>query len=158
LGIKSKDIVDIFAEKGVAVKTQAALEGRDFDILMETLTKQNQIKDIDSYIFGDTYIPSKLQAAKEAEMAAAAAEKAKAEAEAKAKAEAEAKSTKLRAEADAFQITEIGKAEGSKILEIGKATAEAYQQQVNAMGAENFAKFKITEEIGKNKIEIILVA
>ena len=28
LGIKSKDIVDILAEKGVSVKTQAALEGK----------------------------------------------------------------------------------------------------------------------------------
>ena len=36
LGIKSKDIIDALAEKGVAVKTQGALEGREFDILMET--------------------------------------------------------------------------------------------------------------------------
>ena len=62
LGIKSKDILDTLAEKGINAKTQGALEGREFDILMETLTKKNQIKDIDSYIFGDTYIPSKLQA------------------------------------------------------------------------------------------------
>ena len=72
LGIKSKDIIDTLADKGITAKTtQASLEGREFDILMETLTKNNQIKDIDSYIFGDTYIPSKLQAAKEAEIAAA---------------------------------------------------------------------------------------
>ena len=98
LGIKSKDIVDILAEKGVTVKTQAVLEGKDFDVLFEVLTKNHQIKDIDSYIFGDTYIPSKLQAAKDAEEAAKA--KAKAEAEAKAKSEAEAKA-KIEAEAKA---------------------------------------------------------
>ena len=96
LGIKSKDILDTLADKGINAKTQASLEGREFDIFMESLTKQNQIKDIDSYIFGDTYIPSKLQAAKDAEEAA----KAKAEAEAKAKAEAEAKA-KAEAEAKA---------------------------------------------------------
>ena len=70
LGIKSKDILDTLAEKGITAKTQGALEGREFDILFDALTKQNQIKDIDSYIFGDTYIPSKLAAAKEAELAA----------------------------------------------------------------------------------------
>ena len=98
LGIKSKDIIDTLAEKGITAKTQGNLEGREFDIFMENLTKQNQIKDIDSYIFGDTYIPSKLMAAKEAEA------KAKAEAEAKAKAEEEAKAkakAKAKAEAEA---------------------------------------------------------
>ena len=131
LGIKSKDIVDIFAEKGVTVKTQAALEGREFDILMETLTKQNQIKDIDSYIFGDTYIPSKLQAVKEAEEAkkaadaeakvkAAAEAKAQAEAEAKAKAEAEARA-KAEAEAKAKAEAELrAKAEEYKRIEAAR--------------------------------------
>ena len=121
LGIKSKDIIDTLADKGITAKTtQASLEGREFDILMETLTKNNQIKDIDSYIFGDTYIPSKLQAAKEAEIAAAkqakeAEERAKAEAEARAKAEAEARA---RAEAEARAKAEAeakAKAEKSKI-------------------------------------------
>ena len=75
LGLKSKDILDTLAEKGITAKTQGSLEGREFDILFDTLTKQNQIKDIDSYIFGDTYIPSKLAAAKEAELAAEKAAK-----------------------------------------------------------------------------------
>ena len=126
LGIKSKDIVDTLAEKGIAAKTQASLEGREFDILMETLTKQNQIKDIDSYIFGDTYIPSKLQAAKEAEEAKAKAEaeaKERAEAEAKAKAEAEAKA-KAEAEAKAKAEAEAkAKAEAQM-----KAKAEEYKR------------------------------
>ena len=60
LGIKSKDIVDLLGGKGITVKTQASLEPKEFDLLFETLTKQNQIKDIDAYIDGDTYIPSKL--------------------------------------------------------------------------------------------------
>ena len=126
LGIKSKDIVDTLAEKGIAAKTQASLEGREFDILMETLTKQNQIKDIDSYIFGDTYIPSKLQAAKEAEEAKVKAEaeaKVRAEAEAKAKAEAEAKA---KAEAEAKAKTEA-EAKAKAEAEI-RAKAEEYKR------------------------------
>ena len=126
LGIKSKDIVDTLADKGITAKTQGALEGREFDILLETLTKKNQIKDIDSYIFGDTYIPSKLQAAKEAEEARVKAEveaKAKAEAEAKAKAEAEAKA---KAEAEAKAKAEA-EAKAQAEAEI-RAKAEEYKR------------------------------
>ena len=60
LGIKSKEIVDFLSEKGISVKTQATLEGKEFDLFMEHLTLKNQIKDIDSYIDGETYIPSKI--------------------------------------------------------------------------------------------------
>ena len=60
LGIKSKEIVDFFSEKGITVKTQATLEAKEFNLLMEHLTKKHQIKDIDAYIDGETYIPSKL--------------------------------------------------------------------------------------------------
>ena len=60
LGIKSKEIIDFLAEKGINVKTQSALEPKEFDPFLENITKKNQIKDIDAYIDGDTYIPSKL--------------------------------------------------------------------------------------------------
>jgi len=82
----------------------------------------------------------------------------KSEGEAKAmelKAGAQSKSMVLIAEADAKKIELTGKAEASKIEAIGKSTAEAYNLQVQAMGGDNFAKFKITEEIGKNGIKII---
>ena len=82
----------------------------------------------------------------------------KSEGEAKAielKAGANAKAKILNAEAEAKQIELTGNAEASKIEAIGKATAEAYQLQVNAMGDDNFAKLKVTEEIGKNGIKII---
>ena len=136
LGIKSKDIIDTLAEKGIAAKTQGALEGREFDILMETLTKKNQIKDIDSYIFGDTYIPSKLQAAKEAEEKAKveAAAKAKAEAEAKAKAEAEAKA-KAKAEAEAKAKAEAEMK--AKAEEYKRAEAARVEKAKNQPKTEN---------------------
>ncbi len=70
-------------------------------------------------------------------------------------AQAEATSTKLRAEAKAYETEQVGRAEAIKIESIGNATAEAYRKQVDAMGSDNFSKFKITEEIGKNGIKII---
>ena len=71
------------------------------------------------------------------------------------KAAADAKAKKLMAEADAAQIELTGKAEATKIEAIGKSTADAYEKQVKAMGADNFAKFKVTEMIGQNGIKII---
>ena len=88
----------------------------------------------------------------------AEAEVKRSEGEAKAielKAAANAKAKVLTAEADAKQIELTGTAEAAKIAAIGKSTAEAYQQQVNAMGSDNFAKFKVTEMIGLNRIKII---
>lgn len=88
--------------------------------------------------------------------AEAAVKKSEGEAQAlKLKAAAQAEAKKLNAEAEAKQIELTGTAEAAKIEAIGKSTAEAYKLQVDAMGNDNFAKFKITEEIGKNGIKII---
>ncbi len=82
--------------------------------------------------------------------------RANAEAEAtKARAGAQAEATKLNASAEAERISKTGLAEAEKIMAIGKSTAEAYQLQVSAMGEDNFAKYKITEEIGKGNIKVI---
>ena len=71
------------------------------------------------------------------------------------KATGSSQSTKLIAGAEAEKIKLIGDAEATKILAIGKSTAEAYELQTKAMGTDNFAKFKITELIGVNKIKVI---
>ena len=68
---------------------------------------------------------------------------------------AQAEATKLTAAADAFKVEQIGRAEATKIAAIGDATAKAYQAQVDAMGADNFAKFKIIEEIANGHVRII---
>jgi uncharacterized membrane protein YqiK len=79
-----------------------------------------------------------------------------AEAEAtKARAHAESESIKLRAAAQAEQISLTGSAEAGKILAIGKSTAEAYELAVNALGGENFTRYKITEELAKGNIKLI---
>lgn len=71
------------------------------------------------------------------------------------RAAAQAESTKLNAAAEAEKIAKTGNAEAEKILAIGKSTAEAYERQVKAMGGDNFTRYKITEEIGKNSIKVI---
>lgn len=79
-----------------------------------------------------------------------------AEAEAtKARAAAQAEATRLNAGADAEKIAKTGLAEAEKIMAIGKSTAEAYELQVKAMGGDNFTRYKITEEVGKNGIKVI---
>ncbi len=60
LNIKNKELTDILAGKGVSVKSaQASLEPAQFDILFESLTRENQIDNIEKYMNGTTYIPSK---------------------------------------------------------------------------------------------------
>ena len=72
LGLKSKDLVEILANNGIEAKsTQKALEPAEFDILFDTLTKENQITNIGDYFDGVTHIPSKpKKAAKKAEVPA----------------------------------------------------------------------------------------
>lgn len=63
LGLKTKDITDVFAEAGIEVKTQKALEPFELDLLLEKLTRANQVENIEDYIDGVTYIPSTKPAA-----------------------------------------------------------------------------------------------
>jgi hypothetical protein len=77
LGLKSKDVVDLCAEKGMDIKTQKVLEPGEFDLLFDALTKSRQVDNIDDYLDGVTYIPSRLAKKEKAEEAAKkAAEKA----------------------------------------------------------------------------------
>lgn len=73
------------------------------------------------------------------------------------KANADGISYKIKTEADgeASKITAMGTAEAGKILAVGQATAKSYQQQAEAMGKDNFGKFKITEAIGEGHIEVM---
>ena len=71
------------------------------------------------------------------------------------RAAAQAEATKLNASAEAERISKTGLAEAEKIMAIGKSTADAYDEQVKAMGGDNFTKYKIMEEISKGHIKII---
>ncbi len=95
LGMKSKDIMELLSKHGIEAKTQSALEADQFGILLNSLTKENQINGIEDYIDGITVIPSKKKEEKKAEPAPAAEEKAetaapKAEPEAEVKPEVKA--------------------------------------------------------------------
>lgn len=70
-------------------------------------------------------------------------------------AEAEANAKRKTASADAYETEVTGAAEAGKIEAIGKATAEAYEKQAEAIGKDNFAKFKVVETIGVNGVKII---
>ena len=60
LGKKSKDIVELLTGKGIEVKnSQKTLEPDEFNIFFEAITKENQITEIENYLDGITYIPSK---------------------------------------------------------------------------------------------------
>jgi len=77
--MKTKDVVAILEEKGVAVKSQKPMDPSEFELLFEALTKANQITNIEDYLDGVTYIPSKKKAASTAKAAKteASAEEAK---------------------------------------------------------------------------------
>ena len=61
LGLKGKELTDMLSEKGFEVKSQSSLEPIEFGVLFDSLTKANQIDNIDDYIDGATFIPSKLK-------------------------------------------------------------------------------------------------
>ncbi len=65
LGLKSKDVIDVLAAHGIQAKTQSSLEADEFSILLNALTKDNQISGIEDYLDGITYIPSKVKKTEE---------------------------------------------------------------------------------------------
>ena len=135
LGLKSKDIVDIFAEKGMDVKTQKTLDPQEFDLLFDTLTKSRQVDNIDDYLDGVTYIPSRLpkkaaNAAKAQEALAAekAAEKA-ADALAAEKAAAEKAAAERLAAEQAAQQAQATAEQVAQAPAEGEPAANAGQQE-----------------------------
>ena len=63
--MKSKELAEIMASSGIEAKTtQKPLEPAEFEVLFETLTKSRQIKNIEDYLDGVTYIPSKKKTVK----------------------------------------------------------------------------------------------
>ena len=114
--MKGKDITDVLAANGIEGKTSSAtLDADEFGLVMDVLSKKNQISDLDPYLDGDVVIVTKGQKA--------AAEKAKADA--KAKAEAEAAAAKAKAEAEAAAAAKAKAEAEAKAAAEAKAKAEA---------------------------------
>ena len=88
LGIKTKDVQDVLAQKGLEVKTQTALSPDEFGVLFDSLTRANQLDNIGDYLDGVTYIPSRK---KDEKPAPKTEEKPQAKAEVKAESKPEVK-------------------------------------------------------------------
>lgn len=131
LDIKSRDIITKLEESGLeGKKTGASLEAEEFNMFIDTLTKENQIADIDGYLHGKTTIPtvrpSKAAALAAEKKAAAIAEKKAAEAAARAEAEEKAKvEAEAAAKAEAEKRAAIKDAALLKAAAAAKAKAEA---------------------------------
>ena len=57
--MKSKELSELVAGKGLELKSQQTLKPEEFEVLFETVTLGNQITNIEDYLDGITYIPSK---------------------------------------------------------------------------------------------------
>jgi uncharacterized membrane protein YqiK len=68
---------------------------------------------------------------------------------------ADAEATKVNALADAQAIEKKGLAEALVLLEQGKSNAEAYKQQVAAMGNQVFGQIQVIEKIASNQLKLI---
>ena len=128
MGLKSKTIIDVLAEQKIEVKTQTTLEGHEFNVMFDALTKQNQIEGIDDYLDGKTKIAVKKAAPKaEVKKEEPKAEAPKAEVKPEVKAEApkaEAKS-EVKAEAPKAEAKPEVKAEAPKAEAKPEVKAEA---------------------------------
>ena len=136
MGLKGKDLIEILAKHGREATAQKALDATEFDILFDSLTKENQIDNIGAYLDGESYIPSKKKPEKAekpkavASEAAAPAEKAEEptepvkEQKAQAKEKAESPAAPKAEETEKPEKSEkpVKKAEVSRPVEEKKAS------------------------------------
>ena len=89
--LKSKDILDIFStELGIEKKSGATVDAAEFELFMQTVTLSHQIKNLDSYLSGESKITIKSEKVKaETKPVAKAEDKPVAKAEDKPAAKAE---------------------------------------------------------------------
>ena len=129
--MRSKDLITKLEDAGLAdKKSMTVLEADEANLLLDMLTKENQLSDIDGYVKGKTAIPnvkpSKAAIANREKKAAEAAARAEAEAKAKAEAEARAKAeAEAKAKAEAEEKARAKDAALMKAAAAAKARAEA---------------------------------
>ena len=57
LNMKSKDLIEVLVKNGFGTKgSSAALSDEEFGFLMDTLTRNHQTSDLNSYLSGETYV------------------------------------------------------------------------------------------------------
>ena len=123
LGLKGKDLIDILSKHGKEATAQKSLDSSEFDILFDTLTRENQIDDVGAYLDGKTYIPSKKKPEKAEKPAEEAEKKVVAEAEKKAPAAEKPEVAPVKAETPVAQAEEKKPAAPAKTVEKPAAPA-----------------------------------
>ena len=141
LGLKGKDIIDILSAHGIDGKTQSAsLDPDEYGLVMDVLSKDNQISSLDAYLDGDVVIVTRGQKAAAARAEAEAREKAEAEEKARAEAAAraaaeEAARAKAAAEAKAKAAAEAKAEQQAKAAARGLSAAQAIEAKARAAAA-----------------------
>ena len=135
LNIKSKDMSEIMTAEGIEYKAQKVLTPFEFSVLLDKLTKDNQINGIDDYLDGVTKIPSKKKEEAKVEEKAAPVAEAKPEVKAEPKAEpkAEAKpEVKAEPKAEAKPAAKVESKPAAKANEQKDAPKAPAAQKPNA--------------------------
>ncbi len=145
LNIKSRDVVDLMAEKGIELKAQKALEPHEFNVLFDALTVKNQIEGIDDYIDGITFIPSKLEKKAEEDKKETAVS-----AEAPAAKPAESKSNSTKSEDNSSEQTVP---EAARSAKTEKEAAPVEKKAPVAAKAEPESKVEAIKEVKEDKKE-----
>ncbi len=160
MGLKSKDMVDLLTEKGMAdVKSQKALSEQEFNVLFQSLTAANQVDNIYDYMDGVTCVPSKIAEQKAAERAAAekaAAERAAQEAAERAAQEAaeKARIAAERAEREAAERAAREAAEKAAAERAAQEAAErAAREATEKAAAEKAAAEKAAEDAARKEAD-----
>ncbi len=160
LNIKSKEIVDIMAKKGMELKAQKALEPHEFNVLFDAITSEYQVEGIDDYIDGITFIPSRLEKKPEADKATQEAKESKQESKAAPVEEtAEIVAPKAEKEETVAAKTETPKAPDKKVEdpapkarpEAQKTAAPAPKAQPKVDRAEALARAAAIEKAAQEK-------
>jgi len=125
LGVKSKDILEVFEGKGGEKTHMAVLEPDEFEFLIMKLTEKKQVNSIDDYLSGKIVIETADEKAERLAAEKAAAEKAAAEKAAAEKAAAEkAAAEKAAAEKAAAEKAAIEKAAAERRAADARREAE----------------------------------
>ncbi len=134
MNIKSKEVIDLLAKKGVEVKSSSSLEASQFEFVLNTLTLDNQIDNIGNYLDGVTYIPSKKKpaAAKPAETQAVADEAKATEVVAKEPEKPEKKEEKKIADAPSAEEEKAKKVEKPQNIVEEKKTPKGEERNTQA--------------------------
>ena len=151
LGLKSKDLTDLLANKGIGdVKSQKTLNEQEFNVLFQALTEANQVDNIYDYMDGKTCIPSKIAAAKAAEKAAKEAEE-RAAREAAEKEAARIAAEKAAAEKAAKEAAEKAAREAAAKAAAEKAAKEAAEAKAAAERAAAEAEKAAAEAVARKE-------